>query len=305
MSEELDRQMPDIAQETSSVLERELDWVGMSKIETAVKLKCGGMPEFFVPAMADAFVNICDPKAKGIHMSRLFLELHSSLETTSLSAELLEQVAVRFLETHTGISDKAKIELEFRVPSVRSALKSQNSALRHYPAKISIKKKAGKESKFEVFVRVPYSSTCPCSAALARQLIQEKFSSDFADKQSVNTEDVAMWLGKESSITATPHSQRSYADIVLKFKGASMVPSFEAVIDLVESTLKTAVQAAVKREDEQEFARLNATNLMFCEDAARKLAKAFDGMKSAYGYKIHVSHHESLHPHNAEAIVKK
>ena len=30
--------------------------------------------------------------------------------------------------------------------------------------------------------------------------------------------------------------------------------------------LKTPVQAAVKREDEQEFARLNGQNLMFCED---------------------------------------
>ena len=40
-----------------------------------------------------------------------------------------------------------------------------------------------------------------------------------------------------------------------------------ALIDAVEGALKTPVQAAVKREDEQEFARLNGQNLMFCEDA--------------------------------------
>jgi GTP cyclohydrolase I len=48
-------------------------------------------------------------------------------------------------------------------------------------------------------------------------------------------------------------------------------PTFVELIDLVENTLKTPVQAAVKREDEREFARLNGANLMFCEDAGRRL----------------------------------
>ena len=47
-------------------------------------------------------------------------------------------------------------------------------------------------------------------------------------------------------------------------------------IDRIESSLKTPVQAAVKREDEQEFARLNGQNLMFCEDAARRLQHELD-----------------------------
>ena len=40
----------------------------------------------------------------------------------------------------------------------------------------------------------------------------------------------------------------------------------------MEAALGTPVQTAVKREDEQAFARLNAANLMFCEDAARRVA---------------------------------
>ena len=39
------------------------------------------------------------------------------------------------------------------------------------------------------------------------------------------------------------------------------------LVDAVEETLATLVRTAVKHEDEQEFARLNAANLMFCEDA--------------------------------------
>jgi GTP cyclohydrolase I len=82
-------------------------------------------------------------------------------------------------------------------------------------------------------------------------------------------------------------------------------PSFVELIDAAEGALKTAVQAAVKREDEQEFARLNASNLMFCEDAARRLKDAFDVDQRIVDYRIEAVHVESLHPHDAVSIVVK
>ena len=60
-----------------------------------------------------------------------------------------------------------------------------------------------------------------------------------------------------------PHSQRSTAEIVGVADPAD-APEPEALIDAVEAALGT-VQAAVKRVDEQAFARLNGANLMFCE----------------------------------------
>ncbi len=78
-----------------------------------------------------------------------------------------------------------------------------------------------------------------------------------------------------------------------------------SAIDLVESTLKTPVQAAVKRADEQEFARLNASNLMFCEDAARKIQASLDNNTQFKDFWVRVNHIESLHPHDAVAIVTK
>ena len=56
-------------------------------------------------------------------------------------------------------------------------------------------------------------------------------------------------------------------------------------IDLAEGALKTPVQSAVKREDEQAFARLNGRNLMFCEDAARRIAAV---LHIARGGEVHV-----------------
>jgi GTP cyclohydrolase I len=151
---------------------------------------------------------------------------------------------------------------------------------------------------------VLYSSTCPCSAALARQLIQESFAEKFAASQVLTKGAVLNWLGQEDSIVAVPHSQRSLARVLLRMNdGANL--DFIGLIDRLEGSLKTPVQAAVKRVDEQEFARLNGQNLMFCEDAARRLQGEFVSDSKVLDYYIHVEHQESLHPHEAVSRVVK
>ena len=77
------------------------------------------------------------------------------------------------------------------------------------------------------------------------------------------------------------------------------------LIDRVEAALKTPVQTAVKRADEQAFARLNGENLMFCEDAARRVQHALAGAEHVTDFWLRVSHYESLHPHNAVAVATK
>ena len=104
-------------------------------------------------------------------------------------------------------------------------------------------------------------------------------------------------------MVATPHAQRSYARFKLELtEGVEAGVEF---IDLVEESLGTPVQAAVKRRDEQEFAKLNGSQLMFCEDAARKIRKALESDCRILDYWFRVEHQESLHPHNAVSIVTK
>ena len=64
----------------------------------------------------------------------------------------------------------------------------------------------------------------------------------------------------------------------------------------------TAVQTAVKRADEQAFALANGQNLMFCEDAARRLHQALREVEWVEGFSLRVEHAESLHAHDAVAI---
>ena len=77
------------------------------------------------------------------------------------------------------------------------------------------------------------------------------------------------------------------------------------LVDLIENSLQTPVQAAVKREDEQEFARLNGQNLMFCEDAARRLQHSMNKAALYDDFWLRINHLESLHAHDAVSVTTK
>ncbi len=296
--------MPDVASKATSKTLSLLDWVGMSDIELPVILPQADGEPIRVSAKAQAYVNLIDPHAKGIHMSRLYLTLDNYMGDQPLTRETLEQVLDAFAESHHDLSDKAFVEFSFDFMQKSKSLISDNSGWKGYPVIITGVLE-NRKVHHQLQVRVPYSSTCPCSAALARQLIQQKFQQDFSEKPDINIEQVYEWLGTEEAILATPHSQRSYAEVKVRIEGSCSEFPISQLIAQIEGSLKTAVQAVVKREDEQEFARLNGQNLMFCEDASRRIKNALEDESDYTDYWIRVDHVESLHPHNAVSIATK
>jgi len=296
--------MPDIASKATSSSLGLLDWVGMSDIEIPVILTQGDEAPIRVSAKVQAYVNLIDPNAKGIHMSRLYLSLNEIMGDQPLTHTSLKQVVEAFAESHHDLSSKAFVEFSFEYLQKSPSLKSGLVGWKGYPVVITGSLDEGKLHQ-QLQVKVPYSSTCPCSAALARQLIQQKFLADFTDQESFSTDQIHDWLGTEEAILATPHSQRSYADVKVKIEADCDEFPISQLIAQIEGTLKTAVQAVVKREDEQEFALLNGQNLMFCEDASRRIKSTLDIENGYADYWVRVDHVESLHPHNAVSIVTK
>lgn len=296
--------MPDIASHAQVQVAGKLDWVGMNEIELPVLLDGPDGKQVQTNARISAFVDLAEPEKRGIHMSRLYLHLDRALAEHSITPAALRHLLRDFLSSHADLSTRAMVRLDFEYLVRRKALVSDNSGWKQYPISL-IASLSGREFAMEMAFQVIYSSTCPCSAALARQLIQDQFRKDFGAADNVKFGQVVDWLGTEQGILATPHSQRSAADIRLQ-----LAPTFEAfpfvqMIDVIEDSLKTPVQAAVKREDEQAFALLNGQNLMFCEDAARRLQTALNEQERVTDFWARVSHFESLHPHNAVAIVTK
>ncbi|HPI40052.1 MAG TPA: GTP cyclohydrolase FolE2 [Pseudobdellovibrionaceae bacterium] len=276
-----------------------LDRVGMESVEALLNLN--GLN---IPCAVHVFVSLDKKASRGIHMSRLYLLVQSALQKNITTFDDLKVLLEEILETHKDLSHSAQIEIEFKYPLIRHALKSSEVGIRNYKSKIKMHlnsqtKKVRSFLHFEVL----YSSTCPASASLARQLQKEHFENHFG-QETLSKKEIADWLGHSSSVIATPHAQRSRATLQLEVGVLSNISILKTLIDAVEDVLKTPVQGPVKREDEQAFAKLNGKNLMFCEDVARRLKKYLDEQKLVFAYKVKVSHMESLHPHNAVAFVE-
>jgi GTP cyclohydrolase I len=254
-------------------------------------------------AQVGAFVNLKRTDKRGIHMSRLYLLVAQALSEDKLTAGLLHGLLRKFLDSHAELSDHARLCISFEQLVRRRALHSGHSGWRAYPIRLTaLLGPAG--FRLEVGTEVLYSSTCPASAALSRQLIQEQFARDFAAQQNLDYAAVCAWLGSEQGIVATPHAQRSVAALKVRYADPQKLNIID-LIDRTEQALGTAVQTAVKREDEQAFALANGGNLMFCEDAARRIQQALNDDPNIIDFVVRVEHQESLHPHDAVAYASK
>ena len=295
--------MPDVANKTLARAHKTLDWVGMSDVHQPLKMK-DGQQNKEVHASVQVYVNLADPTAKGIHMSRLYLLLDEHATSNPLTASGLRTLLASILESHRDLSTNAFVQFEFDHFIRRPALISDNVGWASYPVTVKGTLISG-EIAIELSVAVQYSSTCPCSAALARQLIQEQFTKDFGSQGDIRADAVHSWLGTEEGILATPHSQRSTAKALVRLDDSHNDLPITALVDQLEGALKTPVQSAVKREDEQEFARLNGKNPMFVEDAGRRLKTALDDDPRWKDFWVRIEHHESLHAHDAVGVFTK
>ena len=292
--------MPDVASD-AAVAARPLDWVGMSNIALPLRVAATNGEAIQVAASVDIAVDLADAEARGIHMSRLYLQLQHAFASEVVTPAGLRRVLQTLVETQAGLSSRARLVLRYEQLLLRPALASGHAGWKSYPVEIEASLIEG-HLRLALRFAVDYSSTCPASAALSRQLNADRFKADFADARPLSTA-VHEWLASERGMAATPHAQRSRADVRVELRPAFDELPLVSLIDALEEALGTPVQTAVKREDEQAFAQLNAENLMFCEDAARRVAAALASDVRIERFDAQVSHFESLHAHDAVARV--
>ncbi|MGK5004591.1 GTP cyclohydrolase FolE2 [Janthinobacterium sp. LB2P70] len=269
--------LPDVAAGPHLGSPLALEWVGMQGIALPLWLEEGGQAQQ-VHACADVHVDLPDPTVKGIHMSRLYL-------------------LRRMVDSHADCgSTQARLALAFPVLRRQPALLTAGlSGWKSYPVRLHASC-SPQGFALSLTVEIGYSSTCPCSAALARQLLADAFAAQFG-AGGIDGTAARTWLREHASL-ATPHSQRGTATVTVPLTEQAELDLFP-LIDLVEAALATPLQTAVKRADEQAFARLNGANLMYVEDAARRVQAALAPRQEQA--RVTVRHMESLHPHDAVA----
>lgn len=292
-------QLTDVAQSSLSSKQSTgpLKWVGMEDIKTPLM----GLLSYPIEASLSAFVSLSQANQRGIHMSRIY-ELTQKLSRKPISTELILNCLDEMMASQKGSSDAAKLIIKANALIERAALLSDKKGFKSYPIQITSQKVKDKTS-FALSVFVDYSSTCPCSAALSRELIAKDFKSFFKEN-TLSLKSAEAFLLDENTWPAWPHAQRSRAYGHFLLNESQEIPDFVQLIQSMEEALGTPTQTAVKRVDEQEFARLNARNLMFCEDAARRLKNHFQPSEFK-DFKFKVRHFESLHSHDVFAEARK
>ena len=294
--------VPDVAKEQLK-FSLPIDLVGLQDVRIPIRLdaKTGAS------ARISLLVSLDSKKTRGIHMSRLYLILHDYFSKNKVRLSGLKQVLTSAIKSQRGQSGSGRLCLKAGWPVLRKALKSSLSGWREYPVYFEVNY-LEKSRSFQYIVggEVLYSSTCPCSASLSRQIIKKDFEKKFSKKKSFKKSSVLDYFSDPRFLTATPHAQKSSALFKLQISDKIKDSfSFKKIVDEIEKTLGTAVQMAVKREDEAEFARQNAINQMFCEDAARRVALLFKNKKSILDFSVRIRHYESLHPFTVESSIVK
>lgn len=294
--------LPDTARHIMPFHSHTLDWVGMENIRLPLRLDAGETTGEIAHVTASADIGIDLPGGedakKGIHMSRLYRAL-LDMSQESLTLNSLRQCLQACITSHEDCrSEQSALTLKFDLLLQREALLTREaSGWQSYGVILDARANNQGSVDISVGVEVDYSSTCPCSAALSRQALSDAFSEAYGDKEKVNPLEISQWLLQHGSL-ATPHSQRSTAKVTVSLQPEAENFGICQLIDELEDALQTPVQTFVKRQDEQAFALRNGANLMYVEDASRRILDAVSHYPNA---DVQVRHFESLHGHDAVA----
>lgn len=281
-----------------------LDKVGVTGVDLPVNfIRRDGSVEK-LHAKVSLYGSLDNPNAKGLNLSRFPIVMHEQI-ANHMSIEGLTNILDE-LQKKQG-SEHVYCKMRFAYPWVQEALRTRQKLPDDAPdsavfkiaegVKLSHAKmvgyifydcilegqKHGTTYKFYLTVDYIYSSTCPCSFELAQ---------DATNKRGV---------------AANGHSQRSIGKVTVQFDPNDPV-YIEDVVEMCRRQVPTEVVVICKRRDEQAFAELNGSNLLFTEDASRLLYQGLDEMYDdgkVLDFSIVTEHLESLHPWSATAVVAK
>jgi len=214
---------------------------------------------------------------KGINMSRIMRVFYTFKEQV-FSLELLEAILVEYKKQIN--SRQGRLKLNFSYPMIKQSLRSGLEGWQYYNVSYEGLIDDGDVFRKRIHFDFVYSSACPCSAELAEHAREHR------------------------NVYAIPHSQRSKARVSVEVAAGEVI-TVEELQAICDRALETETQAMVKREDEQAFAEMNGAQTKFVEDAARLLYEQLDAEPRIVDFQVACAHLESLHSHDAVAVINK
>lgn len=214
---------------------------------------------------------------KGINMSRI-MRVFYTFQERIMTPELLKEILSGY-KKEIG-AQTAQIKLSFEYPILKPSLRSGLEGWQYY--RCAFEGQLDKYDRFRKYIHFDfiYSSACPCSSELSEHARESR------------------------DVYGIPHSQRSTARVSVEVIESSRL-TIERIQEICLEAIQTETQVMVKREDEQAFAEMNGAYTKFVEDAARLLYEQLDSEPSIVDFQVACAHLESLHSHDAVAVINK
>lgn len=201
---------------------------------------------------------------KGTHMSR-FVEVLND-HGNCLSVQDMAALPTALLEKLEA--QRAYIEFEFPFFLCKPAPVSQKVGMMDYQVKFEIDAEKGGDTDFIVTVMVPVATLCPCSKAISEY---------------------------------GAHNQRGIVTYAVRFKKPIWI---EDLIARVEKSASCELYSLLKRPDEKAVTERAYDNPVFVEDLVRNIAMASNADPELSWYRVEAENFESIHNHNAYAVIE-
>jgi len=258
--------MPDV-QGTADARRVAIDKVGVKHIRYPITLNCmDDCPHPAQATVADVSMYVGLPHyQKGTHMSRFLEVLNKHHE--SIRSDNVMAVCHDMKER----LEAEFAHLEFSFPYFIDKKAPVSGQLGKLDIQVTFECSSNHVDDFIMGIKVPATSLCPCS--------------------------------KEISAYGA-HNQRCEMIARVRFaEGRTMW--IEELFDIVERCASTQVFAVLKRPDEKHVTEAAYDNPKFVEDIVRDLAIAMEAEDRIAWYEVSSENFESIHNHNAYAIIEK
>lgn len=220
------------------------------------------------PTVADVNLYVDLPhQFKGTHMSR-FVEVlneHRGL----ISLRTIEHILTTIIKKFGSLT--AHLEIRFPYFAEKTAPVSKARSLMNYQcAFLAVMDCREQPARLDLTVEVvvPVGTLCPCSKAISSQ---------------------------------GAHNQRS--QVTIQIRSLSLV-WLEELIAIAESAASNSLYSLIKREDEKFLTEHAWAHPRFAEDVARNVAQKLQADDRITWYKVESENQESIHNHNAYAMVE-
>ncbi|MBT7958241.1 MAG: GTP cyclohydrolase I FolE2 [Akkermansiaceae bacterium] len=202
---------------------------------------------------------------KGTHMSR-FVEV---LNSHGNCLDVREMRAIP--EELLGRLDARKAHVEFRFPffRVKQAPVTGMSGVMDYEVVFEAESDVDGNHDFILTVIVNVATLCPCSKAISER---------------------------------GAHNQRGTVTYSVRFNESIWI---EDLVELVEASASCELYSLLKRPDEKAVTEHAYDNPVFVEDLVRNIAARSNAQENIRWYKVEAENHESIHNHNAYAVIEK